>query len=390
MPANLPQEAKHKWNEVTLTKNPETKLQLMSEFLSLVPKHKGTDKLCSQVKRQMAQLREDIDKKKQQAKKTGSAPSYYVPKAGAAQIAVIGPPNAGRSSLLKAVTNSPVQVTSWPFGTIKPTPGMLSYEDIQFQLVEVPPIVEGSSEGKADGFMNLSCIRNADGVIVIVDMTDDPEGNFLMVSNELETARILIEPPTGSVEIVKRGHGRDIQFIWEGELDNCSEHDIVELLADYRIKSALVRVIGKVSLDIVEDALYGNAVYKPALILANKIDLNNNSDMMEQLQQASAPMEVIPVSLKKSTSLAHSIGKKIFDLLEITRVYTKAPGNEPAKDPIVCRPGTTVGDLAQIIHNDFYRNFKYARIWGPAAKFDNEKVGLDRVLLDKTIIQLYT
>jgi ribosome-interacting GTPase 1 len=390
MPANLPEEAKHKWNEVTLTKNPETRLQLMGEFLSLVPKHKGTEKLCSQVKRQMAQLREEIEKRKQQAKKTSSGPSYYIPKAGAAQMAVIGPPNAGRSSLLKAVTNSSVQVTAWPFGTTKPTPGMLPYEDIQFQLVEIPPIVEGSSEGKAEGFMNLACVRNADGVIIVVDMTDDPAGNFLMILEELENARILIKPPRGSVEIIKRGHGRNIQFIWEGELVECIEQDIVALLADYKIKSALVRIVGEVSIDTVEDAVFGNAVYRPCFVLANKIDLNNDNGMLEQLRQAAASLDVIPISMEKSSNIATMVGKKIFNILGITRIYTKEPGKESAKDPIVCRPGTTVGDLARIIHNDFYKNFKYARLWGPAAKFDNEKVGLDRVLLDGSIIQLYT
>ncbi|MCW4014317.1 MAG: TGS domain-containing protein [Candidatus Bathyarchaeota archaeon] len=391
MPANLPPDAKSKWNEVTLTKNPETRLQLMGEFLSLVPKHKGTEKMCNQVKRQMAQLREEIEKKRQQAKKTGSGgPSYYIPKAGAAQMAVIGPANAGRSSLLKAVTNSPVEVTAWPFGTYKPTPGMLPYQDIQFQLVEIPPIVEGSSEGRSEGFMNLACIRNADGVIVVVDMTDDPAGNYLMVKDELENARILIDPPMGTVEIEKRGSGRDIQFIWEGELVDCSQEDIIQLLAGYRIKSALVRVKGKVSLDTVEDALFGNAVHRPTFVLANKIDLNNDPAMLEQLRETAAPLEVIPLSLEKTQNLDTLIGSKIFEMLNITRVYTKEPGKEPATDPIVCKPGATVGDLARLIHNDFYERFKYARIWGPAAKFDNEKVGLDRVLLDGTVIQLYT
>ena len=359
--------------------------------MSLVPKHKGTEKMCSQVKRQMAQLREEIEKKKKQAKKTGSGgPSYYVPKAGAAQMAVIGPANAGRSSLLKTVTNSPVQVTPWPYGTMRPTPGMLPYEDIQFQLVEIPPIVPGSSEGKVEGFMNLACVRNADGVIVVVDMADDPAGNLLMVMEELENARILIQPPTGSVELEKRGHGKDIQFIWEGELVDCSEDEVIELLAGYRIRSALVRIVGKVTLDIIEDAIFGNAVYRPSFILANKIDLNNDPGMLEQLNQSAGSIEVIPVSMEKTQDLASHIGSKIFELLAITRVYTKEPGKEPAKDPIVCKPGTTVGDLARTIHNDFYTRFKYARIWGPAAKFDNEKVGIDRVLLDGTVIQLYT
>ena len=391
MPANLPPEAKAKWDEVVMTKNPETRLVLMGEFLSLVPKHKGTERMCNQVKRQMAQLRDEIEKKKQQQKKTGSGgPSYYVPKAGAAQMVVIGPANAGRSSLLKAVTNSSVQVTSWPFGTTKPTPGMLPYEDIQFQLVEIPPIVEGTGEGRAEGFMNLACIRNSDGIIVVVDMTDDPAGNFMMVSEELETSRILMAPPTGTVEIIKRGSGRDIQFIWEGELIDCSQEDVIRLLGEYRIRSALVRVIGQVTLDAVEDAVFGNAVYRPTFVLANKIDLNDDPRMLDQLRQAAAPLEVIPVSLEKTPNLVPLIGAKIFDLLKITRIYTKEPGKEPAKDPIVCKTGTTVGDLARQIHNDFYDRFKYARIWGPAAKFDNEKVGLDRVLLDRTIIQLYT
>jgi len=391
MPANLPPEAKAKWDEVVMTKNPEARLVLMGEFLSLVPKHKGTERMCNQVKRQMAQLRDEIEKKKQQQKKAGSGgPSYYVPKAGAAQMVVIGPANAGRSSLLKAVTNSSVQVTSWPFGTSKPTPGMLPYEDIQFQLVEIPPIVVGSGEGRAEGFMNLACIRNSDGIIVVVDMTDDPAGNFMMVSEELETSRILMAPPTGTVEINKRGSGRDIQFIWEGELVDCSQEDVIRLLGEYRIRSALVRVIGQVTLDAVEDAVFGNAVHRPTFVLANKIDLNDDPRMLEQLRQAAAPLEVIPVSLEKTQGLVSLIGGKIFDMLMITRVYTKEPGKEPAKDPIVCKTGTTVGDLARQIHNDFYDRFKYARIWGPAAKFDNEKVGLDRVLLDRTIIQIYT
>jgi ribosome-interacting GTPase 1 len=200
---------------------------------------------------------------------------------------------------------------------------MLPYEDIQFQLVEVPPIVEGSSEGKAEGFMNLACVRNADGVIIVVDMTDDPAGNFLIVLQELENARILIKPPRGSVEIIKRGHGRNIQFIWEGELVECTEQDIVALLADYKIKSALVKIVGEVSIDTVEDAIFGNAVYRPCFILANKIDLNNDKGMLEQLRQAATSLDVVPISMEKSSNIASMVGKKIFDLLGITRIYTK-------------------------------------------------------------------
>ena len=389
MPANLPAEAKAKWDEVTLTKNPEERLRLMGEFLSLVPKHKGTERMCSQVKRQMAQLRDEIDKKKKQAK-TGGGPSLFVQKAGAAQVTVIGPTNVGRSSLLRAVTNAQVEVTPYSFGTKQPVPGMLPYEDIQFQLVEIPPIVDGSSEGRADGFQNLSAVRNADGIIIVVDLTDDPVGNLLMVQGELDASRILTSKPEGEANIQRRGVGRDIQFVWEGELAGCTREEVVALLNEFRIRSALVRIRGSVTIDNVEDAIFGNAVYRPTLVFANKADLGADTGTIEQLKMTADPLEVLVISAEKTPNLASTIGNRLFKLLEIARIYTKEPGEEPAREPVVVRRGITVGELARTIHNDFYRNFKYARIWGPSAKFPNEKVGLDRVLEDGTVIQLYT
>ncbi|TRO47268.1 TGS domain-containing protein [Candidatus Bathyarchaeota archaeon] len=388
MPANLPAEAKAKWNEVTLTKNPETRLQLMGEFLSLVPKHKGTEKMCSQVKRQMAQLREEIDQKKKQAKRR-SAPSYFIEKAGAAQVALIGPTNAGRSSVMRAVTNSTVEVASWPFATRVPTPGMMPYEDVQLQLVEAPPLVEGSSEGRNDGFQVLSIARNADGLIIVVDLADDPVVNYLMVARELENSRILTSEPDGGVEITKRGFGSDIQFIWDGELVDCTPEDVVALLREYKIRSALLRVKGRVTIDIVEDAIYGNAVYRPTTVIANKADLVDSREVIEDLRRAASPLEVMVISALDAPGLQQALGDAIFRNLGIIRVYTKQPGKPASEEPIVDRVGLTVGGLAKIIHSDFYKRFRYAKLWGPSAKFDGERVGLDRLLSDGDTVQFH-
>jgi len=389
MVTNLPPDAKAKWHDVTQTRNPETRLKLMGEFLSLVPKHKGTDKMCSQVKRQMAQLREEIEDKKKAAKRR-SAPSYFVEKAGAAQVALVGPTNAGRSSLLKAVTNSSVEPAPWPFSTRVPTPGMLPYKDIQLQLVEVPPIVEGSSEGRSDGFQVLSAARNADGIIILVDLTDDPGGNLLTVIKELENSRVLTAEPQGEVEVTRRGHGSDIQFIWEGELEDCTTEDIVALLREYKIRSALVRIRGRVTLDIVEDAMFGNAVYRPTLVIANKADLSSDTAVVESVRASAAPLEVNVVSAENPGDLRETLGAKLFDLLGIVRVYTKQPGKKAAVEPIVGHRGMTVGDLAKLIHSDFYDRFKYARIRGPSAKFESGRVGIDHVLADGDVVQFHT
>ena len=388
MPANLPAEAKAKWHEVTQTKNLETRLKLMGEFLSLVPKHKGTEKMCSQVKRQMAQLREDIDKRKKQAKRR-SAPSYFIEKAGAAQVALIGPTNAGRSSVMRAVTNSTVEVASWPFATRVPTPGMMPYEDVQLQLVEAPPIVEGSSAGRNDGFQVLSIARNADGLIIVVDLADDPVVNYLMIAKELDNSRILISVPDGEVEITRRGFGSDIQFIWDGELVDCTPEDVVALLREYKIRSALLRVKRRVTLDIVEDAIYGNAVYRPTTVIANKADLVDSPDVIDDLRKAASPLEVLVISAQNTPNLPQTLGDSLFKSLGIIRVYTKQPGKPASKEPIVDRKGLTVGGLAKIIHSDFYKRFRYAKIWGPSAKFDSERVGLDRLLSDGDTVQFH-
>jgi ribosome-interacting GTPase 1 len=387
MVTNLPPDAKAKWNEVTLTRNPEGRLRLMGEFLSLVPKHKGTERMCRQVKQQMARLRQEIEDKKKAAKRR-SAPSYFIEKAGAAQVAVVGPTNAGRSSLLRAVTNSQVEVASWPFATRTPTPGMLQYEDIQFQLVEAPPIVEGSSEGKADGFQVLSLARNADGIIIVVDLADDPGGNLLGVLRELEASRILTVEPEGEVEITRRGHGSDIQFIWDGTLEGCTPDDVIALLREYKIRSALVRIRGRVTLDVVEDAMFGNAVYRPTLVVANKLDLAV-AGAAESVQASAGGLEVLAISAEKPGGLCELLGAKLFDLLGIVRVYTKQPGKKAAVEPIVARRGLKVGDLAKTIHSDFYKRFKYARVWGPSAKFESERVGLDHELADGDVVQLH-
>jgi ribosome-interacting GTPase 1 len=388
MPANLPAEAKKKWFEVTLTRNPQERVRLMQEFLSLVPKHKGTEKMCAHVRRQISQLKEEIERKKKEAKRR-RAPSWFIEKAGAAQVVVLGPTNVGRSSLLRAVTNATPTIASYPFSTREPIPGMLPYEDIQFQLVEAPPIVDGASEGRASGFRILSLARNADGLIVMVDLTEDPVGQYLMVAEELERSRILTVEPEGEVEIRRRGHGSSIQFIWEGELDGFTPDEVTKLLREYKIRSALVRVRGRVTLDLVEDAIFENAVYRPTLVVANKADVEGSRGALEGLVEAVKPLDVIPVSTLETPNLAELLGVKLLNILGITRIYTKEPGKQHSSIPIVSRRGVTVGELAKTIHSDFYKRFKYAKLWGPSAKFPGERVGLDQALEDGDIVEIH-
>ena len=387
MPANLPQDAKDKWFEVTQTKNPQEKIRLMQEFLALVPKHKGTEKLCAQVKTQISELKGEIEKKRQVRK--GTAPSYFIEKAGAAQIVILGLTNVGRSSFLRAITKAEPEVGDYPFTTRNPVPGMLLFKDIQFQMIEAPAIIEGASSGKGDGFKIMSLVRNADGLVVMVDLTNEPTEQYLSVARELEQSRIMVTEPKGDVEIQRRGAGSDIQFIWEGEFQGCTTEDVIGILKEYKIRSAIVRVKGLVTMEIVEDSVFGNAVYRPTFVVANKADVELDSTIVWNLKQVANPLEVIPISAHASNYLAELIGSKLFELLQVRRIYTKEPGKEHSRIPIVSKGPITVKGMARMIHSDFYKKFKYAKIWGSSAKFPAERVGLERELYAGDVVELH-
>ena len=172
MPANLTPEAKAKWNAAQAAKNPREKLLAFQEFLPAIPKHKGNERLRAQIKTKIATLKEEIAA--QRRKRGGGRSPWFVEREGAAQVMMLGPTNAGRSSLLRSVTNAQVTVAAYDFTTQRPAPGMLQYEDIQFQLVELPaPQLnrDGQYEIQPEA---IDLIRTSEGLLLILDLSRGP------------------------------------------------------------------------------------------------------------------------------------------------------------------------------------------------------------------------
>jgi len=390
MPTNLPAEAKRKWAEVAATRNPSEKLRLMEEFLSLVPKHKGTAKLCAQVKKQMAVLRREIEERKH--KKAGrGGPRFFIEKEGAAQVVVLGPTNVGKSSFLAALTNAKVEVSPAPYTTQEPVPGMLNFEDVQFQLVEAPALMEGAAEGKAWGLQTLALARNADGLILMVDLTQNPVEQLSMILGELEKTRILVSKPRVRVEIERKYIGAGLRIIVFGKLLDCTFKDVEELLKSYKVTDAVVKIYGEATLDDVEDAIFENTTYKPAIIVANKIDVENAEANLKLLEEhVGGQLPVIAVSCKTGKGL-EKVGELLFQALDLIRVYTKEPSErEPSPKPIVLKRGSTVHDLAINIHSDFSENFAYAKVWAKRLVFSPQKVGATFILEDGDVVEIHT
>jgi len=390
MVTNLPAEAKAKWAEVVACRSTPKKIELMREFISLVPKHKGTSKLLANVRRRIAALERELEKSKAR-KKSGRRGGFSIPKEGAGQIIVLGLTNVGRSSLLASVTNAKVEINPIHYTTRKPVIGMLLYQDIQFQLVEAPALVEGAAEGLMEGPRILGLARNADGLVLMVDLTVDPVKQFQTVRSELERAGIMIEKPEGEVEVTRRGLGVGVHVVGGGVLVDCTLEDIRRLLNSYRINSALVRIRGKVTLDNIEDSLFSSSIYKPTIVIANKMDAAGAEENLLYLKEAlkEHDIPVLPVSCKNNQGL-EDLGNLIFRMLKIIRVYPKEPGaKKPFGKPIVMKEGTTAIDVAKKLHSKLYKKFRYARIWGPSAKYPGQKVGSSHVMKDGDIAEIH-
>ncbi len=320
MPANLPPEYFEAEKRYREAQTPEEKISALEALIATVPKHKGTDKLRGDLRRKLSKLREAAQKKK----KTGRTDLYSVEKQGAAQAVLMGLPNSGKSSLLAAMTNAKPVIADYPMSTVLPVTGMMTFEDIQFQIVDLPPVGNESTDGWVSAI-----IRNSDLIILVIDATEDP----------------------------------DVQI----EL-------LFEQIAKWRIP---------LKTDQLNPSIYPGIKPKNVIIVINKIDINENLAL-----KGYEKYPLVLFSAKEGRGV-EDLRNLIFRYSGIIRVYTKEPGKKPDLDtPFTIPEGSTVLDLAGMIHKDFVKNMKYACIWG-SAKFDGQRVHKDYILHDKDIVEYH-
>jgi hypothetical protein len=392
MPTNLPPEAMDKWEEVEAAHGQKEKMEKMQEFLKYVPQHKGTMKLRGEIKKKIAIIRDDLENKRRKGTgKSSGGPKLFVEKQGSAQIALIGMTNVGKSCLMTATTNSKVVVTPTPYSTHEPVPGIMNYSDVQFQIVEAPAVMKGSANGRAAGHVTLGLARNADGVILMVDLSSDPIEQLELVLSELEKSRVLVYKPSGSVDIERRNAGAALRIILVGKLLDCSMKDVEDLLRSYKINDAIVKISGNIGLDDVEDAIFETTTYKPAVIVANKLDLDGAAANLRILKKyVSGKLPVIAMSCEQKTGI-NELGKALLESLKVIRIYTKEPGsNEETGHPFVMKHGATINDLAKNIHKEFIQNFMFAMVWAKRLPFSPKKVGLNFILEDGDVVEIHT
>jgi len=370
MPTNLPAEAKSKWKKAVEARTPEEKLQALQEFLSAVPKHKGTEKLRMQVTRQIAALRREIEAKKR--RKTGGGEQFFVEKEGDIQVVLLGLPASGKTTLFRCLTG--LEATE----ARKPVPGMRVWEGVYFQIVDTPPFLgDVSAQAKL-----LALARNADALMLVVDALGDVEYQASTLLSALEEARIAVRRPETKVEIERKATGG---IVVVGELKGATLQDVVALLRDYGIYHAVVKIQGKATLDDIEESVFGEVSYKPCVIVVTKSP-SLDKKVEHYLQSLSVPV----LSFTSCDDFDFGkVAEYFFRELDLIRIYTRNPkSGEVEERPVVTKRGTRVIELARLIHSQLQENFKYALVWSNRFSFSPRRVGKEFVLEDGDIVQI--
>jgi ribosome-interacting GTPase 1 len=303
----------------------EEKLAALEEMMATIPKHKGTEKMQADIKRRMARLKESM---KSGAKGPRRRELFRIDKEGAGQVVLVGPPNSGKSSMLKTMTRAVPEVADYPFTTRMPLPGMAQWENVRIQLVDMPPIAPETSQSWV-----WALLRMSDGLLVVLDAGDDD------VLDQTE-----------------------------------------DLLAFMEENNVFIKNEGERSFK-----------EKKAICAANKCDMPGAAERIELLKEIiEDKMDIVPCSTETGEGLDLLLSKVFFEVLGRIRVYTRPPGKKPDfSQPFILDRGTTVIDAAREVHKEIAESLKYARVWGQSV-FEGQMVPRDHVLNDGDVIAFYT
>jgi ribosome-interacting GTPase 1 len=337
MPTNVTADYKKAEDAFRKAREPRERLECLREMMRTIPKHKGTEHLQADIKSRIKQLSEELSAPKKGGKRSG--PSHVIRPEGAAQVCLLGPPNAGKSSLHARLTGSRTEVGPYPFTTHLPVPGMQPHEDIYFQLVDLPPITADYMEPWL-----VATLQPTDAALLVVDV-NDPEcvDQVPALISRLAEKKIFLNEN------------------WPG-LPGGGEQD---------------REGDPFRIDL------------PALLVANKCDLDPDPEEVEILEELlGLKFPTLTVSAETGEGL-DGLGPFLFRALEVVRVYTKSPGKPADTDkPFTVRRGDTVLDVARLVHREIADGLKFARIWGKNV-YDGQQTGPEHPVDDGDIVELH-
>lgn len=353
----------------------------LEEEIKKTKYNKATQGHIGIVKAKIAKLREKQEQRV--SKKTGSSDyGYTVRKSGDGTVLLLGFPSAGKSTLLNKLTGADSEVGAYAFTTLSVVPGMMKHKQANIQILDVPGIVSGAASGKGRGKEVLAVIRNADLVLIAVDV-HNPE-HYPALLKEVWDSNIRINKTKPQVWIKKKTKG-GIQIGKTVPID-VEDETLKRILREFKTVNADVLIRSRIDVDDFIDVIESNKKYLPALTVVTKVDLAKKIDINKAKKEINADLVV---SAHENLNI-EKLKDLIFEKLDFMRIYMKEPRKEADMDePLIIKRDSTIKDVCDKTHRDFAKRFRFARVWGKSAKFPGQRLMLGHVLKDEDILELH-
>jgi ribosome-interacting GTPase 1 len=395
MSSNIGPEASAAYAKYLDAKLHDDKIRCLEEFLSLIPKHKATEKIVALNKSRLSKLKREQEDKKER-ERAGKKTSPFSIKREGIQIILVSDyhmPGVGKTSILNLLTGAATKKIG-KF-TALPEIGIYKEQKIKFQIVDMPSIMIGASNGVGNGKEILSQIRSCDLIVICIDLSRNVDDQIWLIEKELNESNIRLNMLPPPISIEKTGSNK-IQVFYltieaksGEELSDLSEK-IKEIIHAAGIRNGIVKLYGRITLDQIVDALNPSIVYKKVILLGTKGDLPHTQESFEDLKERYSnkyPL-ILGCSAEKG-EFSPEFGKIVLDFLKKIKVFTSHKG-VIAEKPLILDSNVSVRNVAIKIHRSFYEKFDYAVVIREGARQYRKKVGLDYIIKDNDIIELFT
>ncbi|KAJ7770885.1 P-loop containing nucleoside triphosphate hydrolase protein [Mycena maculata] len=341
-------------------------------------KNKATEYHLGLLKAKLARYRAQL---LEPASKSGPAGvGFDVQKSGDARVALIG---VRKSTLLSTLTHTASEVASYEFTTLTAIPGVIEYQGARIQLLDLPGIVEGASQGRGRGRQVVSTAKTADLILIMLDATK-PEEQRRLLEIELDAVGIRLNKHKPDIVFKRRTTGG---FNSTVKLTQTDEKTIRTILAGYKLHNCDVMIREDITTDDFIDVLIGTRKYIPCLYVYNKIDAIS----LEQMDKLARTPNTVVISCEMNLNLDYLV-ERMWAELDLVKVYTKKRGAHPdLSDPICLRKGATLEHVCNGVHRSLAANFRYG-LQGKSSKFNPhaQKVSLAHQVQDEDVVSIFT
>ncbi|MFC1624857.1 OBG GTPase family GTP-binding protein [Patescibacteria group bacterium] len=343
----------------------------IEEEIRKTPYHKGTEHYIGKLRAKIARLK---DRQYESfSKSKGGGIGYAVKKQGDATVVLVGPPSAGKSTLINTLTNAESKVASYDFTTLTVVPGMMLYKNAYIQIFDVPGLIEGAQKGKGRGKEVISVTRAADLLLVMADV--ERIQLIDMIKSELYEAGIRINQEKPNVNIIKKLEGGiEIKSNIKQDLGS----DTIKSIAhEFGIKNAEITLKEKVSINDLIDSFSPNRVYIDSLFVINKIDIKKD------FNKNKLPSDTVYISADRETNI-DILREQIWKKLNLVTVYLIKEGEDlHYNSPIIMRGDQKLSEVLPKLGSSFEEKYKMAKIWGKKAKYPGQEVPLTTKVEEK-------